>query len=98
MELNKSNCDETSGKVYPIINLSNCGGKEDCVPACPYDVLEMRPIADDDRLTLNFKGKIKTFFKPNKAYVTDPDLCFACGLCVQVCPEKAIKLARVDKS
>lgn len=94
MELNNSNCDETSGKLMPIINLSNCGQKEDCIPACPYDVLEMRAIAVEDRLMLNFKGKIKTFFKPNKAYVTDPNLCHACGLCVQVCPEKAIKLIK----
>jgi NAD-dependent dihydropyrimidine dehydrogenase PreA subunit len=94
MELNKSNCDETGGKLKPVINLSNCGGKEDCIPACPYDVLEMQLITAEDRLTLNFKGKIKTFFKPNKAYITDPNLCHACGLCVQVCPEKAIKLTK----
>lgn len=81
----------------PLVNYSNCGGKEYCIPTCPYDVLEMRTIAAEDRLTLNIKGKIKTLFKPKKAYVTDPDLCFACGLCVQVCPEHAIQLIRVKK-
>ncbi len=96
MNKNKSNCDETSGKLVPIINLSNCGDKEDCIPACPYDVLEIRTIAAEDRLTLNFKGKIKTFFKPKKAYVKAQDLCYACGICVQVCPEKAITLARTN--
>jgi NAD-dependent dihydropyrimidine dehydrogenase PreA subunit len=96
MKQNKLNCNETSGKLMPIINLSNCGGKEDCIPACPYDVLEMRTIFPEDRLKLNFKGKIKTFFKPKKAYVTDPSLCFACGICVQVCPERAIKLVRIN--
>ncbi|WP_417603348.1 4Fe-4S dicluster domain-containing protein [Owenweeksia hongkongensis] len=94
MKTIKSNCDEEGGKLMPLINLSNCGGKEDCVPACPYDVLEMRTISPEDRLNLNFKGKLKTFFKPKKAYVTDPDLCHACGICVQVCPERAIKLVR----
>jgi NAD-dependent dihydropyrimidine dehydrogenase PreA subunit len=94
MKLDDSNCDETGGKLMPLINMSKCGGKEDCIPACPYDVLVMRPITPEDRLTLNFKGKIKTFFKPNKAYVTDPSLCHACGICVQICPEKAIKLVR----
>lgn len=94
MELNTSNCDENSGKLMPIINLSNCGAKEDCISACPYDVLEMQTITPEDRLTLNFKGKIKTFFKPKKAYIKDPSLCHACGLCVQVCPEKAIKLMK----
>lgn len=94
MKLDDSNCDETGGKLMPVINMSKCGGKEDCIPACPYDVLEMQPITPEDRLTLNLKGKIKTFFKPNKAYVTDPSLCHACGICVQICPEKAIKLVR----
>lgn len=96
MKEKESNCDKTSGKLKPLINLNNCGAKEDCIPACPYDVLEMRSISSDDRLTLNLKGKIKTFFKPNKAYVKDPNLCYACGLCVQVCPEHAIKLIRVN--
>jgi NAD-dependent dihydropyrimidine dehydrogenase PreA subunit len=94
MNKDKSTCDETSGKLVPLINLSNCGGKEKCIPACPYDVLEMRTITEEGRLTLNFKGKIKTFFKPKKAYVKDPALCYSCGICVQVCPEKAIKLSQ----
>ena len=89
-----SNCDDFGGKLMPIINLNNCGGKEDCILACPYDVLEMRPISDEDRKALNLKGKLKTFFNEKKAYVTDPNLCYACGICVQVCPEKAIKLTR----
>lgn len=89
-----STCKEESGKLKPTINLNDCGGKEDCIPACPYGVLEMRPISDEDRKTLNLKGKLKTFFNEKKAYVTDSNLCHACGICVQVCPEKAIKLAR----
>mgnify|MGYP003627814613 CR=1 FL=1 len=95
MKQTQLGCDEKSGKLMPIINLSNCGGKEDCIPACPYDVLEMRTITPEDRLNLNLKGKIKTFFKPKKAYIKDSNLCFACGICVQVCPEKAIKLGRI---
>ena len=91
----KSNCDEASGKLKPLVNLNNCGGKEDCIPACPFDVLEMRTISPEDRSKLNLKGKLKTFFNAQKAYVIDPDLCHACGICVQVCPEKAIKLVRV---
>ncbi len=89
-----SNCDDVGGKLTPIINLNNCGGKEDCIPACPFSVLEMRPISDEDRKTLNLKGKLKTFFNEKKAYVTETSLCHACGLCVQVCPEKAIKLTK----
>ncbi|WP_035846528.1 ATP-binding protein [Crocinitomix catalasitica] len=87
-------CDETSGKLKPVINPNSCGGKEDCIPVCPYDVLEMRTITDEDKKDLNLKGKIKTFFNNQKAYLKNEDQCHACGLCVQVCPEKAIKLVR----
>ncbi|WP_341908180.1 4Fe-4S dicluster domain-containing protein [Fluviicola taffensis] len=92
-----SSCDDVGGKLMPIINLNNCGGKEDCIPACPFGVLEMRRITDEDRKTLNIKGKLKTFFNEKKAYVTDTGLCHACGICVQVCPEKAIKLTKNRK-
>lgn len=88
------NCDEISGKLKPAINLNNCGGKAVCVPVCPYDVLEMKPISEQDKKELNLKGKLKTFFKKHKAYVTDESLCHACGICVQICPEQAIKLVR----
>lgn len=50
MKKTTTNCDQTSGKLMPVINFSNCGGIEECIPACPYDVLEMRTIKDEDRL------------------------------------------------
>ncbi|WP_211235282.1 4Fe-4S dicluster domain-containing protein [Runella zeae] len=81
----------------PIVNFNSCGGKEDCVVVCPYDVFEMRTIADADKAKLNLKGQIKTFFFNQKAYVINPDQCHSCGLCVQACPEKAIKLTRFVK-
>ena len=91
----KDNCDDIGGKLMPAVNFNNCGAKEDCVAVCPYDVFEMRPIAPKDKANLNLKGIIKTFFFTNKAYLTDPNLCHACGLCVQTCPENAIKLAKM---
>lgn len=93
----KSHCDDTGGKLMPLVNFNNCGAKEDCVAVCPYDVFEMLPITLADKSQLNFKGKIKTFFFKHKAYLTDPTLCQACGLCVQACPEKAIKLIKLNK-
>lgn len=92
-ELNNK-CADTSGKLMPKVNFNNCGAKEDCVAICPYEVFEMRPITDEDKANLNLKGKIKTFFFKEKAYLTDPSLCHACGLCVPACPENAIKLTK----
>lgn len=93
-KLDASNCSDLPGKVKPVVNFNNCGGKEDCVEVCPYDVFEMRPIAAEDKKKLNLKGQIKTFFFKQKAYVVNPDQCHACGLCVQACPERAIKLIK----
>ena len=74
------NCAEEAGKLQPLVDLSDCGGKGKCVPVCPYDVFEMRQIVDEDRKQLNFKGRIKTFFNKEKAYLKHPDMCHACGL------------------
>ncbi|MFK7980341.1 MAG: ferredoxin family protein [Saprospiraceae bacterium] len=94
----KDNCDDTGGKLMPVVNFNSCGAKEDCVAVCPHEVFEMRPITIEDKANLNLKGKIKTFFFKNKAYLTDPNLCHACGLCVPACPENAIKLAKLKIS
>jgi NAD-dependent dihydropyrimidine dehydrogenase PreA subunit len=90
----QDSCDEFSGKLMPVVNFNKCGAKEDCVEVCPYGVFEMRPITPEDSQKLNLKGKIKTFFFKEKAYVIAPDQCHSCGLCVTACPEKAIKLTR----
>lgn len=89
-----SHCDGNVGKLKPIVDFNSCGAKADCVDVCPYDVFVMRPITDEDAKGLNLKGKLKTFFFKDKAYVVNPDLCHTCGLCVRTCPEKAIKLIR----
>lgn len=85
-------CPQEAGKVRPEVNFNDCGGKEVCEAVCPFDVFEMRPIEEADKAKLNFKGKIKTFFVKEKAYLKNPDACQACGYCVKKCPERAIKL------
>ncbi|WP_417940344.1 4Fe-4S dicluster domain-containing protein [Flavobacterium sp. RS13.1] len=96
-KLDQSNCSDVAEKLMPIVNFNSCGGKKDCVEVCPYDVFEMQPISQEDKAKLNLKGQIKTFFFKQKAYVINPDQCHSCGLCVQACPEKAIKLTRFIK-
>lgn len=90
----RSNCSDLPEKLMPIVNFNSCGGEQDCVAVCPYDVFEMQIISKEDRARLNFKGQLKTFFFKQKAYVIHPNQCHACGLCIQACPEKAIKLTK----
>ncbi len=88
-------CKQVAGVVRPLIDLSACEGKQDCVPVCPYDVFEMRPITQDEYKTLSLRGRIKTWVHGReKAFAVRADACHACGLCVTACPEKAIRLTK----
>jgi NAD-dependent dihydropyrimidine dehydrogenase PreA subunit len=97
MKETKNHCHEEAGLLIPVIDLNGCEAKGPCVQVCPYNVLALQPITEQDRASLSFIGKIKTRVHGNdKAYVINPDLCHACGLCVSACPEKAIKLRKVN--
>jgi NAD-dependent dihydropyrimidine dehydrogenase PreA subunit len=81
--------------MMPQINLGKCEGKADCFDVCPYHVFEIRKATTEERAGFNTPEKIKSFVHGHKkAFVTDPTLCHACGLCVKACPEKAISLIR----
>jgi len=89
----KASCSEEAGNLYPVIDRNRCEAKEDCVRVCPYGVFEIRVLSPEERASLSLVGKMKAFFHGNKqAFALHADLCHACGLCVQACPEKAIKL------
>jgi len=95
MKETKDYCKEEAGQLIPVIDLNACESKGPCVPACPYDIIAMNPISDEEFRGLSFIGKIKTrVHGKSKAYVIHGDLCHSCGLCVIACPEKAIKLKR----
>jgi len=87
-------CTGTPGKVAPIIDRNRCEGKEDCLRVCPYDVFTMGLISKAERSSLTIKGRIKAWAHGGKqAFVTHPDGCHACTLCIAACPEEAISLA-----
>ena len=91
-------CKQAPGATTPVIDRNRCEGKGLCVPACPYDVLEMHVLPVEDRRDLSLIGRIKGFAHGWKqAAVRDPDLCRACGQCVAVCPERAITLVRSSR-
>ncbi len=97
MNINTATCSDEAGNLVPIIDRNRCEGKEDCVRVCPYDVFEVQVLTSEDRSGLSMLGWVKALFHGNRqAYVVKPDQCHACGLCVQACPEKAIKLRSVD--
>ena len=89
----ESVCKGAAGRVVPHIDRNRCEAKGGCVEVCPFEVFEIRALTPADRAALSFRGKLKAWGHHHRqAYVLRPDDCHACGLCVQACPEAAIRL------
>lgn len=88
-----SHCKQPPGKFIPVIDRSRCEAKGPCVTACPYQVFEISPLTAEEKAGLSFLGRLKAMAHGNKqAHAIRADACHACGYCVEVCPEKAIRL------
>ena len=86
-------CPQPPGKYEPVIDRSRCEAKGPCVAACPYGVFEISALTAEEKAGLGFFSRFKAFAHGNKqAHAAKADACQACGKCVEVCPEKAIKL------
>lgn len=91
-------CRDEAGLLAPIVDYNRCEAKGPCIDVCPYDVFELKEISRVDLDALSFTGRVKTWVHGRKkAIVVRPESCHSCGLCVTACPEKAIKLGRVEK-
>jgi 4Fe-4S ferredoxin len=89
-----ADCKGEAGKVAPVVDRNRCEAKEDCVRVCPWDVFEVRPLAPEDRAALSLFGRLKAWAHGNRqAYVVRGADCHACQLCVEACPEDALRLA-----
>ncbi len=79
----------------PVVDLTRCEGKGDCVRVCPEDVFRVRRIDDGDygRLGLLHKFRLRVHGM-RVAYTPNAEACRGCGLCVAACPETAIRLSR----
>lgn len=93
------------GRFVPSIDRRLCEGgfhhacaaaKCPCIAACPYSVLEIRPLTTEDKRLLSLGSRLRAWVHRNKqAYVVKADACTGCARCVQACPVKhCIKLGR----
>ena len=77
----------------PIIDRTRCEAKADCVRVCPYHVFEVRRLTDAERAPLGWIARAKLLVHGGRqAFAVRAADCHACGLCVQACPERAIRL------
>ena len=63
-----------------VVDVEKCKGCGVCVPACPFDVLDL---ADE----VNGKGF-------HYAYMANEDACTGCSNCALVCPDAVITVYR----
>ena len=90
-----ADCKGVAGRVVPVIDRNRCEAKAGCVAVCPFQVFEIQTLQPADRASLSFRGRIKAWAHGGRqAYVVQPDACRACGLCLQACPEDAIRLVQ----
>jgi 4Fe-4S ferredoxin len=91
-------CKGPIGRVAPVIDRNRCEAKARCVEVCPFNVFEIRSLAPSDRAALSVVGRLKAWVHGNRqAYVNHPADCHACRLCIQACPEDAIRLVPYPK-
>jgi len=85
--------ESSAGQSFPEIDRNRCEGKADCVRVCPYKVFEIGKLGNEQKKQLSLRGRLKAFAHGGKqAFVVRGEACRACQLCVQSCPEQAIKL------
>lgn len=86
-------CNGEPGRVAPVVDRNRCEAKATCVAVCPFSVFEIRALESSDRAALSLRGRLKAWAHGNRqAYVIRAADCHACGLCIQACPEDAIRL------
>jgi NAD-dependent dihydropyrimidine dehydrogenase PreA subunit len=68
-----------------------CEGKKKCVEVCPMGVFAMRPMDPSLSLPLLVRFKVRVH-GGKQAKVEKGHLCAGCGMCVEACPEKAIRV------
>jgi NAD-dependent dihydropyrimidine dehydrogenase PreA subunit len=87
-------CRGEAGKVAPVVDRNRCEAKADCMRVCPFDVFEIRTLTAEERTALSWLGRLKVWAHGGKqAFVVEPEACPACGLCIEACPEDALRLA-----
>jgi 4Fe-4S ferredoxin len=88
-------CKQEPGVIVPVVSLTRCEGKGDCVKVCPENVFLVQRIEQDDYRDLNAFHKLNLRVHGMQvAYTPNAEACRSCGLCVTACPEQAISLER----
>lgn len=94
-----TSCSDSPGALLPVVNRGKCECKGPCVEVCPYNVFEIRRLSESERQALSWIGRMKVWVHGGQqSFAVNSEVCHACGLCVQACPEQAITLRNGNPS
>jgi 4Fe-4S ferredoxin len=92
--------EQPPGAFAPEIDRRRCEGgfhhacaaaRCPCIAACPYSVLEIRPLTVEDKRLLSIGERLRAWLHSNRqAYPVRAEACTACGRCVQACPVRGV--------
>ncbi|MBK9362072.1 MAG: 4Fe-4S binding protein [Rubrivivax sp.] len=93
-----NDCKQPPGHFRPVIDRRRCEGKGDCVRVCPVGVFAVGTLPPALREGLGLRARVKGFaHRWQQALLVQEPACEACGRCVGACPERAIRLERVNR-
>ena len=78
--------------LIAIVDPARCEAKAACIAVCPTEALQLEPLPPDVRAGLSFFGRVKAWVHGNRWAAVSADRCEGCGLCVPICPERAIRV------
>lgn len=91
-------CKQPAGKLRPVVDPAKCEAKAACDAICPVDVFEIVRIPPATFQALPVLSKFKVLVHGMKTAATpNAEACVGCALCVEACPEAAIRLLASDK-
>ena len=86
-------CKQPAGKLRPVVDPAKCEAKAACEAICPVDVFEVVRIPPETFRALPVMSKLKVWAHGMKTAATpNAASCLGCALCVEACPETAIRL------
>jgi NAD-dependent dihydropyrimidine dehydrogenase PreA subunit len=86
-------CKQPAGKLAPMVDPAKCEAKAACEAICPVDVFEVVRIPQDTFRALPLMSRFKVWVHGMKTAATpNAASCLGCALCVEACPETAIRL------
>jgi NAD-dependent dihydropyrimidine dehydrogenase PreA subunit len=87
---------ENNRKRIPVIDYNKCTGRGICVEVCPEDIFEIRNLDQiefcEETKTAGLCPEPHYAAKGKRSYPVNIDNCTECEICIEKCPEQAIKL------